>query len=202
MLTARTDAWLLEQFLSQTGDAAEMAFEAQVRRHGPMVLRVCRDVLGDPHAVQDAFQATFLVLVRKASVIGGRELLSNWLYGVAHRTALRARRTPPGGIDPNAEWRRWPWRPSMRTGLGVISPRGPAGSRNGNDQPRSVAGPRPDPSLALAGQARSRQEGASGDGVDAALSRMIDGQIVEVSPITEELHRPVRICLTGPRQRR
>src|SRR5271166_961338 len=87
---AMSDARLLEQFLGQRGDAAEIAFEALVRRHGPMVLRVCRDVLADPHAAQDAFQATFLVLVRKAGRIGRRDLLGNWLYGVAHRTALKA----------------------------------------------------------------------------------------------------------------
>ena len=86
-----SDDRLLEQFLSRPGDAAEIAFEALVRRHGPMVLRVCRDVLGDPHAAEDAFQATFLVLVRKAGGIGRRELLGNWLYGVAHRIALKAR---------------------------------------------------------------------------------------------------------------
>ncbi len=88
---AVSDARLLEQFLGQRGDASEIAFEALVRRHGPMVLRVCQDVLVDPHAAQDAFQATFLVLVRKAGGIGRRELLGNWLYGVAHRTALKAR---------------------------------------------------------------------------------------------------------------
>ncbi|QDV37527.1 sigma-70 family RNA polymerase sigma factor [Tautonia plasticadhaerens] len=86
-----TDAELLGRFLTRHGDAAEVAFEAIVRRHGPMVLRVCRDVLGDPHAAEDACQATFLVLARKAGGIGGRERLGNWLYGVAYRTALKAR---------------------------------------------------------------------------------------------------------------
>src|SRR5205085_5925220 len=64
---------------------------ALVRRHGPMVLGVCRRVLRDAHAAEDAFQATFLVLVRKAGSIRRRELLGNWLYGVACRTALEAR---------------------------------------------------------------------------------------------------------------
>src|SRR5262249_43507721 len=69
----------------------EGAFEAIVRRHGPMVLGVCRRLLRDPHDAQDAFQATFLVLGRKAASGRPAELLPNWLYGVARRTALRAR---------------------------------------------------------------------------------------------------------------
>jgi RNA polymerase sigma factor (sigma-70 family) len=82
------DEQLLERFIAHRDEAA---FEALVRRHGPMVLGVCRRVLHDPHDAEDAFQATFLVLVRKAAAIGKRELLANWLYGVAHRTALKAR---------------------------------------------------------------------------------------------------------------
>src|SRR3954471_16279438 len=69
----------------------ESAFEALVARHGPMVLGVCRRVLDDPHAVEDAFQATFLVLVRKAGSLGERDAIGHWLYGVACRVALRAR---------------------------------------------------------------------------------------------------------------
>jgi RNA polymerase sigma factor (sigma-70 family) len=81
------DAQLLETFLHCQEDAA---FEALVRRHGPMVLGVCRRVLRDRHDAEDAFQATFLVLIRKAASLSKRELLANWLYGVAHRTALHA----------------------------------------------------------------------------------------------------------------
>jgi RNA polymerase sigma factor (sigma-70 family) len=62
-----------------------------VRRHGPMVLAVCRRILRDPHDVEDAFQATFLVLVRKAASLKRGELVGNWLHGVARRTALEAR---------------------------------------------------------------------------------------------------------------
>jgi RNA polymerase sigma factor (sigma-70 family) len=69
----------------------EAAFEALVRRHGPMVLGVCRRILHHAQDAEDAFQATFLVLVRKAASIGQCELLGNWLYGVAYRTALDAR---------------------------------------------------------------------------------------------------------------
>jgi RNA polymerase sigma factor (sigma-70 family) len=83
-----TDGQLLESFLARREEAA---FEALVRRHGPMVLSVCRRVLRHAQDAEDAFQATFLVLVRKAASIQPRELVGNWLYGVAYRTALKAR---------------------------------------------------------------------------------------------------------------
>jgi RNA polymerase sigma factor (sigma-70 family) len=85
---AVTDGWLLERFLSTR---EEDAFAVLVRRHGPMVLGVCRRILGNPHDAEDAFQATFLVLVRKAASIVPRDRVGNWLYGVAYRTALEAR---------------------------------------------------------------------------------------------------------------
>ena len=69
----------------------ESAFEAILARHGPMVLGVCRQLLRDPNDVDDAFQATFLVLVRKAGTLRRCDLLGNWLYGVAYRVATRAR---------------------------------------------------------------------------------------------------------------
>jgi RNA polymerase sigma factor (sigma-70 family) len=81
-----SDAQLLDFFVTQKDDAA---FEALVKRHGGMVLSVCRRILKDPHDAQDAFQATFLVLVRKAATLVKRELLGNWLYGVAFRAALK-----------------------------------------------------------------------------------------------------------------
>jgi len=86
-----TDPQLLEQFVAGDDESAAIAFEAIVERHGPMVLRVCRLVLHDAHAAEDAFQATFLVLARRARSLGSRELLCNWLYGVATRTARKAR---------------------------------------------------------------------------------------------------------------
>jgi RNA polymerase sigma factor (sigma-70 family) len=82
------DGQLLERYLSRRD---EDAFEALVDRLGPMVLGHCRRVLRDPRDIEDAFQATFLVLVRKAPSIRDRELLSSWLYGVAYRVARRAR---------------------------------------------------------------------------------------------------------------
>ena len=84
-----SDAQLLESFLVGQEDAA---FEALVRRHGPMILGVCRRVLHDRHDAEDAFQATFLVLLRNARQIGKRASLASWLYGVANRTALQARK--------------------------------------------------------------------------------------------------------------
>jgi RNA polymerase sigma factor (sigma-70 family) len=88
--TGVTDESLLEGYLSRRDEAA---FEALVRRHGPMVLGVCRRILGNAHDAEDAFQATFLVLVRKATAIRPRSMVGNWLYGVARRTSLEARRT-------------------------------------------------------------------------------------------------------------
>jgi RNA polymerase sigma-70 factor (ECF subfamily) len=84
-----SDGALLQLFISQRDEAA---FEALVRRHGPMVAGVCRRVLRNLHDAQDAFQATFLVLVRKANSVHPREMVGNWLYGVALRTALEAKR--------------------------------------------------------------------------------------------------------------
>jgi len=83
-----TDKQLLDCYLAKRDEAA---FAVLVRRHGPLVWNVCRRILPSHHDAEDAFQATFLVLVRKASSIVSRELLANWLYGVAHRTALKAR---------------------------------------------------------------------------------------------------------------
>jgi RNA polymerase sigma factor (sigma-70 family) len=85
-----TDTQLLECFVSRREPAA---LEALVRRHAPMVWGVCRRVLANHHDAEDAFQATFLVLVRKAGAIRSPARLGNWLYGVAHQTALKARAT-------------------------------------------------------------------------------------------------------------
>ncbi len=85
---AAPDAELLDRFRVR-GD--EAAFSALVRRHGPLVLGVCRRVLHHHQDAEDAFQATFLVLVSKAASIKSRTLLPNWLYRVAYRVSMRAR---------------------------------------------------------------------------------------------------------------
>jgi RNA polymerase sigma factor (sigma-70 family) len=85
-----TDRQLLEDYVSRRDEAA---LEALVLRHGPMVWCVCRRVLANQHDAEDAFQATFLVFVRKAASIASRELLANWLYGVAYQTSRKARAT-------------------------------------------------------------------------------------------------------------
>ena len=114
------DDQLLERFLAR-GDGA--AFAALVERHGPMVLRTCRSVLRHPEDVEDAFQATFLVLVCKARSIRGRGALGVWLRQVAHRVAVRAgvesarrraferdagagRADDPHRAEPDDDWRR------------------------------------------------------------------------------------------------
>lgn len=108
-LAGLSEGQLLDRFASRRDEAA---FEALVERHGPMVLGVCRRLLRDPHAAEDAFQAVFLVLVRKAGSIRRCESLGPWLYRVAHRVATRA----------NVEATR------RRTveGLAVVSPEAPA----------------------------------------------------------------------------
>src|SRR5689334_14215650 len=82
------DAELLERFIARRDEAA---FDLLVRRHGPMVLGVCKRVLRNDTDAEDAFQATFLVLVRKATSVMPRSQVANWLHGVAHKTALKAK---------------------------------------------------------------------------------------------------------------
>jgi RNA polymerase sigma factor (sigma-70 family) len=83
-----SDAELLKRFVRHRD---QDAFQLVVRRHGPMVLQVCQRVLHNRHDAEDAFQATFLILASKAASVGKPDLLGNWLYGVAYRTALKAR---------------------------------------------------------------------------------------------------------------
>src|SRR5262245_22494855 len=85
---ALTDEQLLQRCLAGRDEAA---LEALVRRHGPMVFAVCRRVLANLHDAEDAFQATFLVFVRKVSSIRPPSKVGNWLYGVAYRAALKAK---------------------------------------------------------------------------------------------------------------
>jgi RNA polymerase sigma factor (sigma-70 family) len=86
--TALTDRQLLGRLIEERDEAA---FAALLRRHGPMVWGVCRRVLRNHHDAEDAFQATFLVLIRKACSVRPREMVGNWLYRVAQQTAFKAR---------------------------------------------------------------------------------------------------------------
>jgi RNA polymerase sigma factor (sigma-70 family) len=104
-LTGHSDRQLLERFTARGDATGEAAFAALVSRHGPIVLRVCRQVLGDRHHAEDAFQAVFLVLALRARSIRDPDLLGNWLYGVALRTARcaklqldRRRKTEAGDV--------------------------------------------------------------------------------------------------------
>jgi RNA polymerase sigma factor (sigma-70 family) len=86
--TGQSDAQLLQQFVTYK---VETAFAALVRRHGPMVYGVCRRVLANAHEAEDAYQATFIVLLRKAHALTSCGTLAEWLHGVARRIALKAR---------------------------------------------------------------------------------------------------------------
>src|SRR5262245_54626271 len=111
----RRDAELIERFVELHDEAA---FARLVERHGPLVLGVCRRVLRNHHDAEDAFQATFLVLARKAPHIRQREALAGWLYKVAYRLAVHLRRSaerrreaeqspppaPPQSADDQVTW--------------------------------------------------------------------------------------------------
>jgi RNA polymerase sigma factor (sigma-70 family) len=90
-VTGWSDEQLVRRFARERDEAAERAFEVLVQRHGPMVLAVCRSALCDLHDAEDAFQATFLVLARKARSLHQPERLGPWLHGVARRTAEKMR---------------------------------------------------------------------------------------------------------------
>jgi RNA polymerase sigma-70 factor (ECF subfamily) len=88
-----TDGQLLDRFRARAdASSSEAAFAALMARHGPMVLGVCRRALRNPHDVADAFQATFLILVRKADTVRVDDSLGRWLYGVSRRVSVRAKR--------------------------------------------------------------------------------------------------------------
>jgi RNA polymerase sigma factor (sigma-70 family) len=84
-----SDGQLLERFTARHDPGAEVAFEALFARHAPMVLGICRRILGDSHHAEDTFQAVFFILACKARSIQNPDLVATWLYGVALRTAKR-----------------------------------------------------------------------------------------------------------------
>jgi len=86
-----SDGQILGRFLAREDPAqSDAAFAELVERHGPMVLGICQRILGDSHAAAAAFQATFLLLVRKAKTIRSRESVGEWLFRIARRVAVRA----------------------------------------------------------------------------------------------------------------
>jgi RNA polymerase sigma factor (sigma-70 family) len=93
----RTDEHLIEQFLTGAREESEEAFSAVMKRHGPMVMGLCRQMLGRYQDAEDVFQATFMALARKASAIRDRRVLASWLYEVAYRIAIRRRATVARG---------------------------------------------------------------------------------------------------------
>ncbi len=80
-LAGLSDAQLLERFMGADREVAELAFAAIIDRHGPMVRRICRQMLGNLHDGQDAFQAAFFILARKARSVRTRDSLASWLHG-------------------------------------------------------------------------------------------------------------------------
>lgn len=109
-----TDKQLLDRFGSSRGERSDQAFSALVERHGPMVLRVCGSILRDPSDVDDAFQATFLVLARKSpGTLWVRDSIGPWLYQVACRVATRA-------LSDSARRRRHELRAAERSGLSTV----------------------------------------------------------------------------------
>jgi DNA-directed RNA polymerase specialized sigma24 family protein len=132
----KTDGQLLAQFLARRDEAA---FAALVRRHGSMVLGVCHRVLGNATDAEDAFQATFLTLVRKARSLTAHPVLGGWLHGVARRTAQKAkvaaarRRAMEQALprpEAQTEGRRNDWLPLLDEELSRLpcGRRGPASS--------------------------------------------------------------------------
>ena len=100
-LAGHSDAQLLEAaFVHGPCPVAEAAFEALIERHGPMVLRVARSVLGNTHDAEDVFQATFLVLAERARGVRRRDSIASWLFGVATRVATRGEVRRRSAVEP------------------------------------------------------------------------------------------------------
>jgi polysaccharide biosynthesis/export protein len=99
-----SDSQLLQSFRAGRNGSDQAAFSAIVERHGPMVLSVCRRVLSNPHDAQDAFQATFLVLARRAASVQNAESLASWLHRVALRVAMRAKENEARRRGHERQW--------------------------------------------------------------------------------------------------
>ena len=115
-----SDRELVARFVAQHDHGA---FEELVRRHGPVVFGVCRRVTGHSQDAEDAFQAVFLVLARKARRIGNPDLLGNWLYGVAVRVARKARRSAARRLAREVQVTTMPEPPDIR---GLTPPGSPS----------------------------------------------------------------------------
>ncbi|SIO35319.1 RNA polymerase sigma-70 factor, ECF subfamily [Singulisphaera sp. GP187] len=116
------DGPLLDRFLGRRDASAEAAFGALVERHGPMVFRVCRAILRDPHDAEDASQAVFLILARRAGAIRNRDSVASWLFGVACRVSARAK------VDA-ARRREREWRGAERAAQTASADRGSSEAR-------------------------------------------------------------------------
>jgi RNA polymerase sigma factor (sigma-70 family) len=110
-----SDGELLEWFVTNRDESAESAFEELMNRHGPMVFGVCRKVLQDRHDAEDAYQAVFLVLAKRAGSIRSQESVASWLFGVAHRVAMKAR-------NRTARWRAVDLKAAERTSDEYLPP--------------------------------------------------------------------------------
>jgi RNA polymerase sigma factor (sigma-70 family) len=125
MKPIRSDEQLIDTFLTGEKEDSETAFETLVKRHGPMVLGVCRHILRRDQDAEDAFQATFLVLARKAGTIENRQILGCWLHAVAYRAAIRARgrrvrSTPRMELQEVEESHSGPENAASRNELGLL----------------------------------------------------------------------------------
>ena len=136
--TGLADSQLVQQLANRDRESAEGAFATILTRHGSMVLNVCRQVLGDHHAAEDAFQATFLVLLHRAGTlrVRGTESLGPWLHGVAYHTASKARRGRVRRFAPRASYRD----AECRGGSGRPNGRARRSPRHGASRDQPAAG--------------------------------------------------------------